>query len=88
MNSPKVRAFVSLPTVATVLAGAALLLGGCATTTASREPGEKSVTYPQLHRQMVKLAEESGKGGAARPIEALSTASADLVASPTLASNP
>lgn len=67
--------------VATLLVGAALLLSACSTTTASREPAEKAVTYQQLHGMMVKLAHESS-GGA-------TTASAmDMGASSTLASNP
>ena len=70
------------------MAGAALLLVGCATATTARENSEKSVTYPQLHRQMVRLAEESAKSGGDRPSAALSPSSSDLGGNPALAANP
>jgi outer membrane biogenesis lipoprotein LolB len=67
---------------ATLLVAAALLLSACSTTSASREPVEKSVSYEQLHGMMVKLANENALGGAA-------TASiATMGANSTLASNP
>jgi|HubBroStandDraft_1064217.scaffolds.fasta_scaffold663842_1 hypothetical protein len=92
MNSQKTRFLVRHSAVATFLAGAALLLSACSTTTTSRLPVEattasnetleKPVSYEQLHGMMVRLAHENALGGTA-------TASiADMGGNSTLASNP
>jgi hypothetical protein len=74
--------------VATLLLGAALLLGACTTASLAREPSEKSVTYAELHGMMVRLAHESAQAGAERQVAALKAPSAVLDGTGTLAANP
>jgi hypothetical protein len=92
MNSDTSRSISRRSAVATLLLGAALLLNACSATTAMRapveattamrEPTEKPVTYEQLHRMLVKLANENALGG-----NSTATVS-DVGATGTLASNP
>jgi outer membrane biogenesis lipoprotein LolB len=86
MKASNARAAVRSLTAAALLAGAALLISGCATTTA-REPHEESVAYSQLHRQMLKLAEESAQQNAVAQAEALAKRSAESGGNSNLASN-
>ena len=77
-------------TVGILLAGAALFLGACSTPSVVREPGDKSVTYAQLHKMMTKLAVEPATGGPLGPIAELAPSFTELGRGRTLtlAANP
>ena len=88
MSSTNARSLVRHISMATLLAVAALSLCGCSTTPVAREPLEKSVTYAELHRLMVKLADEPALGTSGSAIAAVPTMSGDLGESAILVSNP
>ena len=69
MKTPLTRAILRQATVATLIAGAALFLGGCATQSASREQSDRSYSYSELHGMMVKLAHETATASTMAPAD-------------------
>jgi len=91
MNSSKAHALVRHSTLATLLVGAALLMGACSTAPVAGVTGassDKTYTYSELHQMMVKIAREPELVSSMGPIADTPPVLADLGVSTTLAVNP
>jgi hypothetical protein len=88
MTSITSRIRVSPLTAAALFAGAALLLGGCSTAPVAKQPSEKPVTYIELHRQMLRLAETGNAESTPGSLVTLPARSTDLGGAASLATNP
>jgi len=88
MNTTSTRSQIRRSTIAALLAGVALSLSACSTTSALRSPGEKSVSYKELHGMMEKLVQEPSQAAAERQTAGVATSIGSLGSSSTLATNP
>jgi outer membrane murein-binding lipoprotein Lpp len=89
MNTESTKPQVRRSIVATLVFGVVLLSAGCSTTTsASRDPSEKSTTAAELHSMMQRVADESAAKAASQPAATAMTAVTDLRPNQSLATNP
>jgi hypothetical protein len=88
MKTSSTRSLVRRSTLAALLAGVAFSLCACSTMSSARLPGEKGVTYKELHGMMERLASEPSQATAERQAALAATSAASLGAKGTLATNP
>jgi hypothetical protein len=88
MNTTSTRSQVRRSTIAALLAGVALSLCACSTTSALRNPNEKSVSYKELHGMMERLVQEPSQASAERQTAGMAPSIGNMGSSSTLATNP